>query len=114
MGAHLDGDVQPLLGFKAPPEIVWGGAQAALFYDLAAFGVDEAQIAVLVAEVHSSRHLHLLPATITRGPILLCGPLKEPVDYLQTLPQGTARRIGLLISSKVELQGVVSEIRWMY
>jgi hypothetical protein len=44
VGAHLDGDVQLLLGFKAPPEIFRGGAQASLFYDLAAFGIDEAEI----------------------------------------------------------------------
>src|SRR5215207_5147610 len=85
VGAYLDGDVQRLFRIEAAPDCLWGGAQPTLLDDLAALRVDEVEIAVLVAEVHSSRHLHLLPATITHGPILLSGPPKEPVDYLQTL-----------------------------
>src|SRR5215218_289786 len=110
VGSDLDGDMQRPFRIEPAPHRLWGGAaQPAPLDELAAFGVDETEVAVLVSQIHTRRHLHLLGATITHGPILLSGPLKEPVDYLQTLRQGTARRIGLLISSKVE-QGEVRRI----
>jgi hypothetical protein len=37
--------------------------------------VDETEVTVLVAKIHTRRHLHLLGATITHGPILLSGQL---------------------------------------
>src|SRR5215212_2970369 len=59
-------------------------AEQTLLNNLTALRFDEAQIAVLVAEIHSGRHLWSFFATITHGPILLSGPL-EPVKPLHTL-----------------------------
>jgi hypothetical protein len=49
---------------EASPQSFWGGAQPALLYNLTAFGVDEAQVGVFVAEVQSCGHLRLFPANI--------------------------------------------------
>src|SRR5687768_1338880 len=48
--------------------------------------VDEAEIAVLVAEIQPGCNLWLLPATITHGPILLPGPIESP--YSACRPTG--------------------------
>jgi hypothetical protein len=64
VGSDLYGDLELPFGVEAPPESLRGGAQPALFYDLAASGVDEAEVAVFVAEIQSGRNLWLLAATI--------------------------------------------------
>ena len=51
VGSGLDRDAQGLLGGEAPLEGFGAGAQPTLLYNLAAFGVDEAQVGVLVAEI---------------------------------------------------------------
>src|SRR5215216_7148540 len=101
VGTDFDGDLHLLPRVEAATEVVWGSTQPALLEELTTVGVEDAQIAVLVAEVQTHRHLRLLGATITHGSILLSGPLQEPVDYLQPLPKGTARGLALLISSRV-------------
>ena len=99
MGSDFDGDLEGVLGVKTLPETLRGRTQPTLFYDLATVGVDQAQMAVFVTEIQPGCNLWSLPATIRHGPI---PPSVEPIwsSYiLQTLTQGTARGIGLLISS---------------
>src|SRR5215217_9574685 len=79
------------------PEGLRGGAQPTLLDELAAFGVELTEIAVLVAEIQARRHPRLFLATIAHGSILLSGPL-EPV-FSADPPTGYCARIGLLISS---------------
>src|SRR5215218_5753973 len=50
-----------------------GGAQPALFHNLTALCVDEAQVGAFVAEIEPGCHLRLFAATIHGGPILLPG-----------------------------------------
>ena len=73
-------------------------AEQTLLHNLAAVLVDEAEIAVVVAEIHSGRHLWSFFVTIHVGPILLpIGP-KSPSNVCR--PKGTAYwEVGLLISS---------------
>ena len=79
VGADLDGDLHLLCGVEAAVEIVRGSAQPTFLNELAAFGVEDAQITVLVTEVQPHRHLlRLLGANITHGSILL-SRLLEPL-----------------------------------
>src|SRR5918993_4686040 len=71
VGSNLNGDMQRLFRIEPAPHRLWGGAQPAPFDEFAAFGVDETEVAVVVSQIHTRRHLHLLGATITHGPILL-------------------------------------------
>ena len=71
VGSSLDGHAQRPLGGEASPEGLWGGAQPTLLDRLATVRVDEAQIAVLVAQVQSGCHPWVVAATIIHGPILL-------------------------------------------
>jgi hypothetical protein len=65
VGADLDGYcAEQLLGGKTPPEGLGAGTQPALLDHLTTLCVDEAEIAVFVAEIHSGCHLWLLFATI--------------------------------------------------
>src|SRR5215217_5311492 len=50
-----------------------GGAQPALFHNLTALCVDEAQVGAFVAEIEHGCPLRLVFATIHGGPILLPG-----------------------------------------
>src|SRR5215208_2780283 len=79
------------------PEVLRDSAQPTLLDELAAFGVELTEIAVLVAEIQARRHPRLFLATIAHGSILLSGPL-EPV-FSADPPTGYCARIGLLISS---------------
>ena len=85
VGTGLDGYAHGLLGGEASSEEHWGRAQPALLHNLAAVLIDEAQVGVFVSEVQSGRRLRLFAATIHGGAILLSGPLREPVEHLQTL-----------------------------
>jgi hypothetical protein len=61
MRTRLYCDAQWLvLGGEAPPEGFGGGTQPTLLDHLAALCVDEAEVAVFVAEVQSGRHVWLL------------------------------------------------------
>ena len=71
VGSDFDGDMQRPFRIEPASHRLWGGAQPAPFDELAAFGVDETEVAVVVSQIHTRRHLHLLGATITHGPILL-------------------------------------------
>jgi hypothetical protein len=70
---RLDDYAQRPLKGEAPPEGLGAGTQPTLLHNLTASLVDEAQVAVFVAEVQSGCHLWLLFATIHCGPILLPG-----------------------------------------
>src|SRR5215213_2520474 len=61
VGSNLDGDMQRLFRIEPPPHRLWGGAQPALFDDLAVLGVDETEVTVLISDHHTRRHLHSLP-----------------------------------------------------
>ena len=84
MGSHFDGDAHGLVALETLPEGLGSGAQPTLFYDLAALGIEKAQVAVLVAEIQTRRHLRLLLVSIAHGPILLCWAARAR-KYLQTL-----------------------------
>ena len=60
-----------LLRSEAPPESLGGGAQSTLLHNLAAFCVQQAQMAVFVPKIYPERHRWLRSATIIHGPILL-------------------------------------------
>src|SRR3712207_3715993 len=95
MRPDLNGDARRPLGAKSALERFGGSAQPALFDDLAAFGVDEAEMAILVAKIQSGCHLWVLPATIVHGPI---PPSIEPYGArTYCRPKGYCARIGLLI-----------------
>ena len=64
VSSSLDGYAQQPLRGEAPPEGFGAGTQPTLLDHLAAYGVDEAEVAVLVAEIQSGCHLWLLAATI--------------------------------------------------
>src|SRR3712207_1850266 len=81
VGADLDGDLHLLCGVEAAAEVLGGGTQPTLLDHLAAFVVEYKEVAVLVAKIQSRRHLRLLGATITHGPILLSLGHKEPVVF---------------------------------
>jgi len=53
VGADLDGDLQPPSGIEATVKVIGGSAQPTFLNDLAAFVVDQTQIAVAVAEVQT-------------------------------------------------------------
>jgi hypothetical protein len=71
VGADLDGDVQMPLGTEPTLEGFRGGAHPTLFQDLAAFGIQKAQVAVAVSQIHPDCHPLSSFATIIHGPILL-------------------------------------------
>jgi hypothetical protein len=71
VGSHLNSDCHPLLGAKAPPEGLRGGTQPTLLDHLAALLVDEAEVGILVAQIHSGCQQRCSSATIIHGPILL-------------------------------------------
>src|SRR5215218_9590779 len=101
MSTDLDGDLHLLFGVKAAAEIVGSRAQPTLLDHLAALVVEDIQITVLVAEVQSCRHLHLLGATIIHGADPPLSGLQR-ARILQThAVQGTARGLALLISHLV-------------
>src|SRR5215204_3758988 len=93
VGARFYGDAhRRLLGGEASSEGLGAGPQPTLLHDLATLLVDEAEVGVPVAEVHSGCRLWLLFATIHGGPILLSGLLK-PVNLcrpLRVLRRGSA------------------------
>jgi hypothetical protein len=62
-----------LLRSEASPEGLWGGAQPTLLDHLTALCVDEAEVAILVAQIQSGCNLWLYFATIHLGSILLSG-----------------------------------------
>jgi hypothetical protein len=64
MGSRFYGDAQSLLGGEASFQGFGGGTQPAFLHNLATLLVDEAQIAVLVAEIQPGCHLWLFAATI--------------------------------------------------
>src|SRR3954464_1843615 len=77
----LNSDAQRLLGVEAASEGLRGSAQPTLLDHLTALCVDEAQVAVLVAQIQAGCHVWWLPDSIHCGSILLpIGSLKrEPV-----------------------------------
>src|SRR3712207_5328586 len=77
VGSCLYGYAQRLLlRVEASPEGLRGGTQPTLLHNLTALGVDEAQMAVFVAEIQSGCNLWPPLATIHSGSILLSfGPL---------------------------------------
>ena len=96
MGARLDGDAQGPLRAKAPPEAFGSSAQAPLLDHLAVLGVEEAQVAVAIAEIDASGHLGFSSASsICHGRSSSQVELSEGGKQLQILAQGTARRVGL-------------------
>src|SRR3712207_407126 len=116
VSSRLDGDCHLLLGVEAPLEGLGGGTQPTLFYDLASVCVDEAEIAVFVAEIqtgcHHRRCSSLLPSFMGRSPPSILSPYGARIRLQTHAAQGTARGIGLLIPSKVELEeGAFSEVR---
>jgi hypothetical protein len=72
------------LGGEASPEGLGASAQPTLLHNLAAYCVDEAEVGVFVAEIHSCCHQWLVFASIHGGPILLPFWASEPVEHLQT------------------------------
>ena len=65
VGARLDSYAQGLLlRVEASPEGFGGSVQSTYFHNLAAFGVDEAQVGVFVSEVQSGCHCWLVAATM--------------------------------------------------
>jgi hypothetical protein len=99
VGTGLDGDAHRPLRSEAPSEGFWGGAQSALFDHLAAFGVQNAEMAVFVPEIYPYRTRWLTSANIPHGPILLPYWALEPVEYLQTPRVLRNWGVGLLIPS---------------
>jgi hypothetical protein len=81
VGTGLDSDAHRPLRSEAPSEGFWGGAQSALFDHLAAFGVQNAEMAVFVPEIYPYRNRWLTSANIPHGPILLPGR-KSPYRVL--------------------------------
>jgi hypothetical protein len=106
MSPHLDGDAQRLLRIEPAPYGLWGSTQPALLDDLAALGVDQAQVAVLVSQIQTHCHLRRSFATIVHGPTSFH---IEPIWSSQIFAEprtGYCAGVGLLIPSKVELEGV--------
>src|SRR5215210_3706932 len=84
--SRLNSDAHGALGIKALPEGLQSATQPTLLDDLAASGVQQAQMTVLVTKIQTSCHPLRFLATITHGPILL--PFLRPFGarkYLQTL-----------------------------
>jgi hypothetical protein len=78
VSTRLNCDAHGLLRTETPPQSLRSGTQPTFLHNLTALLIDETEVGVLVAYVHSGCDLRSPFATITHGPILLPGPL-EPV-----------------------------------
>ena len=101
MSASLDRDAHSLTAGETPLEGFRIGGDPPFFYDLGAFGIEEAQVAVAVTEIQTGSD----GARVRHGQSSFLGLSVEAIDPLQAIVQGTARGVGLLISS-VEKVGV--------